>query len=88
MIKIGLGALGQEIRIREGFQHSGLFLFLRFEVKWMRRRVREKTNLVGVGVEGGSFHSPEVGVREEKIVAEDDRAKSLDCSRELLVRIK
>jgi len=54
----------------------------------MRRRVREKTNLVGVGVEGGSFHSPEVGVREEKIVAEDDRAKSLDCSRELLVRIK
>src|SRR5882724_13725409 len=54
----------------------------------MRRRVREKGNLAGIGVESGSFHSLEVGIREEKIVAEDDRAKSLDRSCELLVRIK
>src|SRR6266478_5159767 len=54
----------------------------------MRWRVREKSNLVGIGVEGRSFHSPEVGIREEKIVAEDDGAKVVDRSRELLVRIK
>src|SRR6267378_6914335 len=88
LIKIGLGSLGKKTRSSEGLQHPDFLLLLSVWMEGMSRRVREKGNLVGIGVESGNFHSPEVGIREEKIVPEDDGAKSLDRSCELLVRIK
>src|SRR5713101_5532109 len=50
-------------------------------------RIREKGDLVGVGVQRSVFHAAEIGLGKEKIVAENYRAEAVQRSGKLLVRI-
>src|SRR6267378_2402606 len=77
LIKIGLGSLGKKTRSSKSLEHPDFLQLLSIWMEGMSRRICEKGNLAGIGVESGGHHAPEAGIREETIVAEDDGAKSV-----------
>jgi len=41
----------------------------------MGRRISKKHDLIGIRVQSRSFNSTKIGIREEKVVTQDDRTK-------------
>jgi len=88
LIEIGLGSLRQKIGIPEHIQHPGFLLLLCIRMERMRWRISKKRNLIGVSVQRGGFHPPQVGLRKEEVIAEYDGAKTLNRNCKLFIRIE
>src|SRR5260370_30641983 len=87
LIEMGLRSLGDKAATRKCLQHSGFFLFLSARMERMGRRISKKRDLIGIRVQSRSFNSPKIGIREEKVVTQDDRTEALNRSRELFVSV-